>query len=202
MANWPLNRRDCASCPMATKAPATRRVSVTLSSLGSWSSAPIRPESSCNHLATARKGLMTMFGSRCARSSMRAEALNVSLRCTTVTLLAKRAKNSASSSAVSPPPITATSSSMYKAPSQTAQVETPLPFTSSSPGAPSHRADAPVAMITASASTTDSSASKRRRKGRFDKSTAETICSATSAPNRSACLRRSSIISGPETASG
>ena len=45
-------------------------------------------------------------------------------------------KNIASSTAVSPPPITATSLSLKNAPSQVAQYETPLPVSSFSPGHP------------------------------------------------------------------
>ena len=52
-----------------------------------------------------------------------------------------------SSIAESPPPITTTSSSLKKAPSQTPQVETPRPPSSSSPGMPRRFGSAPMARI-------------------------------------------------------
>ena len=58
----------------------------------------------------------------------------------------------ASSAAVSPAPTIATSFSLKKKPSQTAQALTPYPFNLCSLSIPSHLADAPVEMITASAS--------------------------------------------------
>ena len=57
----------------------------------------------------------------------------------------------ASSTAVLPPPITATSWSRKKKPSQVAQAETPLPMNFCSDGMPRYLALAPVAMISASA---------------------------------------------------
>ena len=57
---------------------------------------------------------------------------------------------SASSTAVLPPPITATSWSRKKKPSQVAQADTPLPLNASSDGMPRYLAVAPVAMISAS----------------------------------------------------
>src|SRR5690606_25288023 len=66
-----------------------------------------------------------------------------------VTFLAKRVKYIPSSTAESPPPITAISRSRKNAPSQTAQYDTPRPAYSSSPGTPSLRCSAPVAMMTA-----------------------------------------------------
>ena len=68
-----------------------------------------------------------------------------------VTFSAKRVRNVASSSAVSPPPTTAISRPRKKKPSHVAQALTPRPRNSSSDGRPSHRADAPVATMTASA---------------------------------------------------
>src|SRR2546425_1596951 len=60
------------------------------------------------------------------------------------------ASTSASWTAASPPPTTATSWPRKKPPSQVAQCETPRPVSSSSPATPSLRSDAPEAMITAS----------------------------------------------------
>ena len=54
-----------------------------------------------------------------------------------------------SSIAESPPPITATSSPLKKAPSQTPQVETPRPPSSISPGMPSRLGSAPMERTTA-----------------------------------------------------
>jgi hypothetical protein len=53
-----------------------------------------------------------------------------------------------SSIAESPPPITATFSPLKKAPSQTPQVDTPLPPSSSSPGMPRRLGSAPIARMT------------------------------------------------------
>ena len=57
----------------------------------------------------------------------------------------------ASSTAVSPPPTTATSTLRKKKPSQVAQAETPRPWYCFSEGMPSHLAEAPVATTIASA---------------------------------------------------
>jgi hypothetical protein len=65
------------------------------------------------------------------------------------TELPKRVRKVASSIAESPPPTTARSSSLKKAPSQVAQVETPRPVSFSSLGRPRWRGAAPVEMITA-----------------------------------------------------
>jgi hypothetical protein len=79
------------------------------------------------------------------------DARSSSRRCTTVTLRANLVRNKASSTAESPPPTTAMSWSRKKKPSQVAQVETPWPTSSCSPGSPSITGRAPVEMITASA---------------------------------------------------
>eukprot|EP00404_Azadinium_spinosum_P031976 CAMPEP_0180578350 /NCGR_PEP_ID=MMETSP1037_2-20121125/12418_1 /TAXON_ID=632150 /ORGANISM="Azadinium spinosum, Strain 3D9" /LENGTH=202 /DNA_ID=CAMNT_0022596153 /DNA_START=128 /DNA_END=737 /DNA_ORIENTATION=+ len=111
-----------------------------------------------------------------------------------VTVLAKRARNSASSTAVSPPPTTITSSSKYNAPSQTAHVEIRdasafdgLLLWSSKPSGCSACGDDHCICL---------------HDRLCDRSTASTIRSLISVPNLSACLRRSAIICGPETASG
>ena len=64
---------------------------------------------------------------------------------------------------------------------------------------PSCRAVAPVATMTVSARY--SSSPTHTRKGRSEKSTFVTSSVTNSAPNRSACLRKSRIISGPRTPS-
>src|SRR3954453_19440686 len=71
-----------------------------------------------------------------ARSSMILEARNSSRRWTTVRSPANLEMKIESSMAESPPPITATSSSLKKGPSQTPQVEPPLPTSSSSQALP------------------------------------------------------------------
>ena len=68
-----------------------------------------------------------MFGLLAARSSMIFEARNSSRRWTIVSSSANLEMKIESSIAESPPPITATSSPLKKAPSQTPQVETPRP---------------------------------------------------------------------------
>ena len=77
-------------------------------------------------------------------------ARKLSRRWITVTCAARLERYSASSTAVLPPPITATSLPRKKKPSQVAQAETPKPDSSFSPGMPSQRAWAPVAITTAS----------------------------------------------------
>ena len=71
---------------------------------------------------------------------------------------------SASSTAVLPPPMTATSWLLKKKPSQVAHAETPRPMNASSVGRPRYFADAPVAMI--SASQVYSALPPKRRNGR------------------------------------
>ena len=92
-----------------------------------------------------------IFGFASARSCMIFDARSSSRRTKTVTDSANLVRKFASSMAVSPPPTITTFLSRKKNPSHVAQAETPLPLNRSSPGIPSHRADAPVAIITASA---------------------------------------------------
>src|SRR5208337_2491011 len=89
----------------------------------------------------------SILGLFLSRSCTTFEARKVSRRWIKVTLLANRVRNVASSTAESPPPTTAISFPRYRAPSQVAQVLTPLPRYG--PSMPSHRADAPVATIRA-----------------------------------------------------
>ena len=78
-------------------------------------------------------------------------ARNWSRRCSTTTSVAKRVRNVASSSAVSPPPTTATFLPRKKKPSHVAQALTPRPRSRVSFSSPSHSALAPVATISESA---------------------------------------------------
>ena len=82
-----------------------------------------------------------------ARSSMIFEARKASRRCSSVTFVAKRVRNIASSIAESPPPTTAISLSRKKNPSHVAQLDTPCPISACSLGRPSQRALAPEATI-------------------------------------------------------
>ena len=92
-----------------------------------------------------------IFGLANARSCMIFEARSASRRWITVTVLANRVRNIASSMAESPPPTTAMSCSRKKNPSQVAHQDTPWPQSRFSPGTPSSRYRDPVAMITARA---------------------------------------------------
>ena len=97
----------------------------------------------------ARTGVLKlMLGLLAARSSMIFEARNSSRRWTIVRSEANLEMKIESSIAESPPPITTTFSPLKKAPSQTPQVETPRPPSSSSPGMPSRFGSAPIARIT------------------------------------------------------
>ena len=121
-------------------------------------------------------------------------------RWTSVTFVPKRVRKSASSNAESPPPTTTISFSLKKAPSQVAQALTPRPWNRCSDSRPSHRALAPVAMMTERARY--SSLWTVTRNGRSEKSTLVTSSVTNSAPKRSAWRRKSCIISGPITPSG
>ena len=72
----------------------------------------------------------------------------------TVTLLANFVRNVASSIAESPPPTTTMFLFLKKNPSQVAQYDTPKPCSAFSLSSPIVIADAPAAMITASATYT------------------------------------------------
>ena len=129
------------------------------------------------------------------------DARNSPRRCTTVTLEAKRVRNVASSIAVSPPPTTTIALSLKKKPSQVAHAETPYPISSFSAGSPSRRADAPVAMMSASAVTTPCSPVVIGN-GRAERSTPLTASKIVVTPNRSAWARIRVISSGPRIPSG
>ena len=90
----------------------------------------------------------SIFGLARARLTMICEARKSLRRWTSVTLVPKRVRKSASSNAESPPPTTTIVFSLKKAPSQVAQAETPRPWSRCSESSPSQRALAPVATIT------------------------------------------------------
>jgi hypothetical protein len=75
-----------------------------------------------------------MLGWAMARSSIMREARKFSVRLISVTLVANRVKNNASSIAESPPPITAISLPEAKKPSQVAHELTPWPMRACSLG--------------------------------------------------------------------
>ena len=135
-------------CPIATKAPPTSSSSVSpVSALRSrtW---PSLPSSPATNSSGTNGVLKLMLSWSRARSCMIFEARNSSRRWTMVSSLANFEMKIESSIAESPPPITTTSSPLKKAPSQTPQVETPLPPSSISPGTPRRFGSAPIARIT------------------------------------------------------
>ena len=80
----------------------------------------------CPRMAVATVFIFTVIlGLFSTRSTMILEARNWSRRCNTVTEEPKRVRNSASSSALSPPPTTTMGLSLKKKPSQVAQYDTP-----------------------------------------------------------------------------
>ena len=130
-----------------------------------------------------------------ARSNMILDARNSSRRWISVTLRAKRVRKMASSIAESPPPMTAMSWSRKKNPSQVAQVLTPVPMRSCSPGTPRCVAAAPIARITDRAWKVSSPTVTVLTGPSRD--TSSTSSMRRSAPKRRACSRISSISSGP-----
>ncbi len=119
----------------------------------------------------------------------------------TVTERAKRVRKVASSMAESPPPTTATSWSRKKNPSHVAHQDTPCPDSRVSLGTPSWRYPDPMARITARARYSVPAPSRTTFTGPV-RSTSTASSATRSAPNRSACLRRLSIRSGPRMPSG
>ncbi len=134
------------------------------------------------------------------RSCMILDARSSSRRWRTYTFVAYFVRKLASSMAVSPPPTTAISTPRKKKPSQVAHAETPRPWYFFSDGMPSHFADAPVAMTTASAVKARSSC--QSWKGRRERSTRVTSPISKRVPNRSACFFIFSMSSGPRIPSG
>ena len=128
-------------------------------------------------------------------------ARSVSRRCTSVTDVAKRVRNVASSTAESPPPTTAMSWPRKKKPSHVAHHDTPRPASRFSPGRPSSRYREPVATMTVRARCVPPSPSVTVLT--VPVSSTSTASSATSsAPNRLACSCRLSISSGPVMPAG
>ncbi|MCY1230555.1 hypothetical protein D9M72_429690 [compost metagenome] len=187
------------SFPMATKTPVTAS-SDAVPSTRFFSLSPVTlspPRTSSTPVFHTN----LIFSCACARSPMILDALRESRRCTTVTDLANLVRNSASSMAESPPPITAMSWSLKKKPSQVAHQLTPWPDSRFSLGRPSSRyADpvdrimarawkvSPVAMVTVLMSPS--------------RSRAVTSSNWISVPKRAACFSKFSMRSGPMMPSG
>ena len=95
----------------------------------------------------------------------------------------------------------AISSPRKNAPSHVAHAETPRPSSRFSLSSPRYLALAPVATMTASA-TTGVSSSTTSRCGDSERSTWVTVPHRSSVPNRVAWASMSAIISGPMTPSG
>ena len=108
----------------------------------------------------------------------------------------------ASSTATSPPPTTTASLPLKKKASHVAQADTPLPFSLASDSRPSHIAEDPVAIMTASATYPVFAPTTVTLRGFVEKSTELTALSSNFEPNLSACFRIFSIRSGPFMASG
>ena len=123
------------------------------------------------------------------------EARNCSRRCSSVTLVAKRVRKSASSIAESPPPTTAISLPEKKKPSHVAHELTPCPISACSDGRPSQRAEAPLAMI--SVRVWMVSLPTLSSIGRFDRSADDRCPMRNSAPNLAACSFMFSMSCGP-----
>ena len=142
-----------------------------------------------------------MLGCSAARSCMIFEARNSLRRVMTVRSFAYLEMKIESSIAESPPPITTTSWSLKKAPSQTPQVETPRPPSSISPGTPIRLGSAPIARTTVRARYSSSPRNTLWIPPSLS-STRSTSSVTRRAPKRSACARNFCIISGPMIPSG
>ncbi len=152
MSSWPVKRPVLGAWPMAMNTPVTARVSLPEPSVALMRT-PVTPLSSPTTSSTAwfQRMLTLPSATRAMSRSCRIFSLRSrSRRCTSVTCAVMFERYSASSTAVLPPPITATRWLRKKKPSQVAQADTPLPRKVSSEGRPRYLAAAPVAMISAS----------------------------------------------------
>src|SRR5216683_6270909 len=124
-SSLPWNSELLGVCPIATKMPpASITVTSSVSRLRS-----LAPWTLCSPSTSSMVEFHTneILSLAMARSCMIFEARSWSRRWITDSLEAKRWRNRASSMAESPPPTTRSSWFLKKAPSQVAQVETPLP---------------------------------------------------------------------------
>ena len=115
------------SCPIATKSPSVGS-SVFSPVFTFWTRTALTLPSSPITSSTTAFVIQSILGFERARSSMIGDARNSSRRWTTVTLSANFVRKIASSIAESPPPTTTTFLLRKKAASQTAQYETPRPW--------------------------------------------------------------------------
>ena len=135
------------------------------------------------------------------RAAITLDARSSSLRWMRVTDEQRRERNRASSAAVSPPPTTATGWFRKKAPSQVAQADTPRPRSACSDSRPRYRALAPVAIMTARASSVPPPDNTSLGES-AEKSEVDTSSMRYRAPNRSACCRISPTSAVPSVPSG
>src|SRR5439155_24908416 len=119
---------------------------------------------------------------------------------TRVTVLPSVGQAGASATAVAARPAATTGGLLRKDRSEVAQALAAGPVGGCWFGGRRYLALAPVAMMTDRASGAPSEVHTMR--GRFVKSTFDTLSSTKSALNRSACLRQSSMSSGPWTPAG
>src|SRR5690606_16099190 len=152
----PASRGKCSgshpvfgSLPMNGKTPA--QASSSLSPVSPFRMRTPRTPSSPSTASTVEPHTKRTFSCSVIRSTYERFARSAR-RVTSVTLRQIGASTSASWRAASPPPTTTTSSPRKNPPSHAAHCETPRPVRASSPGTPSRRNRAPVAMIAASAS--------------------------------------------------
>ena len=118
------------SCPIATKSPSASGSPSSRPCSRSRTRTALTLPSSPSTSSTTAFVIQSILGFARARSSMIGDARNSSRRWTTVTLSANFVRKIASSIAESPPPTTTTFLLRKKAASQTAQYETPRPWSS------------------------------------------------------------------------
>mmetsp|Transcript_77933 Transcript_77933/g.215432 ORF Transcript_77933/g.215432 Transcript_77933/m.215432 type:complete len:213 (+) Transcript_77933:766-1404(+) len=157
MSTWPRTNHVLGSWPIATKAastasvlasPCSSRASRSSSVVSALCCSPSASRVFPTNFTTSVFHLTWMLGlartlccnTRLARKLSRLWIITTSEQ--------MRDSMSASSIAVSPPPITAQDLSLKRYPSQAAQLETPCPRYSHSPSTFSQRLSAPVARIT------------------------------------------------------
>mmetsp|Transcript_30712 Transcript_30712/g.52532 ORF Transcript_30712/g.52532 Transcript_30712/m.52532 type:complete len:204 (-) Transcript_30712:895-1506(-) len=196
MSSWLLKRPVFGMCPMATKA-ASAGTSVTLdaSVVDSTTTVVRTPPSEPLNSLTVEFHITVIFGLESTALCSTADARKVSRRWMSVTDDDVRARTSASSIAVSPPPITTTGFAEKRKPSHVAHDETPPPLKSSSPGTESQRLSAPVAITIACAVSAELFV--LITKGRCDRSTSSTSSSSKVVANLRACRFMSLMMSPP-----
>mmetsp|Transcript_37929 Transcript_37929/g.107252 ORF Transcript_37929/g.107252 Transcript_37929/m.107252 type:complete len:229 (-) Transcript_37929:215-901(-) len=194
----PRRNPVCGSWPMAMNAPDTsirsgspppRRTITWLSSPPPWKD------------STVVFHRTRMEGCPRTRPARALPARREPPRCITVTARLDRARWSASSIAVSPPPTTATSRPRKGKPSQVAQALTPLPRRPCSPGTRSHLVSAPQARTRALASSSRPEPFARTRRGRAERLTRRAGAPTKRAPKPAAWRRMTRTRPGPVASS-